>query len=220
MNSRGVPARSPTTSNSTRSLATSLGEIDQAVAIYEELQVITEPRTRAKEQIAYVAAERIENAAAYSGALELMPPWPSDIGNCVVCHSWSAPVPMDSLYSLAPISTTDIPSTALAKPIGDLGMGKRPPEPSRRNAAPEPEPDANAIRKEAFELFLAKCMPCHSYGGEAGHLLMLDDEGAAQAKAVRILERTEAGEMPPDGALAPEEVEVLRAWKAEVEAAN
>jgi hypothetical protein len=94
-----------------------LGEVDAARPIHEELTHIREPYTRPKEQIAFVSAERLAHAAEYAGRMELMPPWPSDAGNCVVCHSWTADVPMDSLYALEPIGVQDIPRRRAAKPI-------------------------------------------------------------------------------------------------------
>jgi len=90
----------------------------EARVIYEELTQIEGPRTRAKELIAHVASERLRNLDAYLGEMKLMPPWPSDVGNCVVCHAWSSDVPLDSLYSIEAIRLTDVPSQALAKPIG------------------------------------------------------------------------------------------------------
>lgn len=89
----------------------------EARVIYAELTQIEGPRTRAKELIAYVAGERLRNLDAYLGEIKLMPPWPSDVGNCVVCHAWSSEVPLDSLYSIETIRLGDIPSQALPKPI-------------------------------------------------------------------------------------------------------
>jgi hypothetical protein len=94
-----------------------LGDVEAARPIHEELTTIREPYTRPKEQIAYVSAERLANAKAYAGRMELMPPWPSDAGNCVVCHSWTADVPMDSLWALEPIRVEDIPRRRAPDPI-------------------------------------------------------------------------------------------------------
>jgi len=76
-----------------------LEQPDKAAPIHRELTEIREPATRAKEQIAEVSAERLEHADRYVGDMDLMPPWPSDVGNCVVCHAWTRDVPMDSLYT-------------------------------------------------------------------------------------------------------------------------
>ena len=76
-----------------------LEQPDNAAPIHRELTEIREPVTRAKEQIAEVSAERLEYADRYVGDMDLMPPWPSDVGNCVVCHAWTRDVPMDSLYT-------------------------------------------------------------------------------------------------------------------------
>ncbi|MEM6293269.1 MAG: hypothetical protein AAGA54_18500 [Myxococcota bacterium] len=92
---------------------TVLERLDEARPIYEELQTIRPPRTRAKEQVAYVAAERLRNLDDYAGEMKLMPPWPSDIGNCVVCHAYTSDVPLTSLYAVEPIVLDDIPRGAL-----------------------------------------------------------------------------------------------------------
>lgn len=76
-----------------------LGRLDEARALHGELTTVHPPLTRAKEQIAEVSAERVEHAERYSGQMRLMPPWPSDVGNCVVCHAWTRDVPLDSLYT-------------------------------------------------------------------------------------------------------------------------
>jgi len=93
---------------------TVLERLDDARGIYAELSAIRPPRTRAKEQVAYVAAERLRNLDAYAGEMDLMPPWPSDVGNCVVCHSYGADVPMTSLYALEPITLQMIPRGDIA----------------------------------------------------------------------------------------------------------
>lgn len=76
-----------------------LEQLEQAATIHRELTQPRTPLTRAKSQIAEVSAERLRNAQRYSGEMDLMPPWPSDVGNCVVCHAWTRDVPMDSLYT-------------------------------------------------------------------------------------------------------------------------
>ncbi len=88
---------------------TVLERLDEARAIYGELSAIRAPRTRAKEQVAFISAERLRNLERYAGEMNLMPPWPSDVGNCVVCHSYDADVPLTSLYSLEPITLDAIP---------------------------------------------------------------------------------------------------------------
>ena len=42
--------------------------------------------------------ERLANLEAYAGDVKLMPPWPSDAANCVVCHASRAEVSEASLY--------------------------------------------------------------------------------------------------------------------------
>ncbi len=93
---------------------TVLERLDEARAIYGELQTIRSPRTRAKEQVAFVSAERLRNLDRYAGDMDLMPPWPSDVGNCVVCHAYDADVPMTSLHAIEPITLDDIPRGVLA----------------------------------------------------------------------------------------------------------
>lgn len=88
---------------------TVLERLDEARALYAELTVVREPRTRAKEQVAYVSAERLRNLDRYAGDMDLMPPWPSDVGNCVVCHSYDADVPMTSLHAVEVITLDDVP---------------------------------------------------------------------------------------------------------------
>ena len=96
-----------------------LDRADAAAPIYEELRTIRPPVTRAKEQIAHVASERLSGLAHYAGSMELMPPWPSDVGNCVVCHAYTSDVPLTSLHVRAPIRLDDIPSAARPKPIAE-----------------------------------------------------------------------------------------------------
>lgn len=96
---------------------TVLEQPDKARPIYEELGEVRGTVTRAKEQIAYVSAERLRNLDRYVGDMDLMPPWPGDVANCVVCHSWTADVSMRSLHSLEPIDISEIPSRATNKPV-------------------------------------------------------------------------------------------------------
>jgi hypothetical protein len=94
-----------------------LRRVAEARAIYEELVQVAEPYTRPKEQIAFVAAERLRNAERYAGQERLMPPWPSDQANCIVCHAWTADIAMASLYTLEPIAIEDIPRRRAAAPL-------------------------------------------------------------------------------------------------------
>ncbi len=93
---------------------TVLERIGEAQEIYRELSQIRTPRTRAKEQVAFVSAERLRNLDHYAGEMDLMPPWPSDVGNCVVCHSYDADVPMTSLHAIEPLTLDDVPRGQLA----------------------------------------------------------------------------------------------------------
>lgn len=94
-----------------------LGRVAEAETIYEELTTIGEPYTRAKEQIAYVAAERLGKADTYAGKMELMPPWPSDGGNCIVCHAFGSDIPMNTLYAEPPIEIDQIPRREAAPAV-------------------------------------------------------------------------------------------------------
>jgi hypothetical protein len=168
-----------------------LGRPHDAQAIYEELTQIDAPRTRPKELIAYVASERLRNLDRYVGDMRLMPPWPSDVGNCVVCHAWSSDVPLDSLYSVEPIRLDDVPSQAQDMPIVRVVGRER-----------LPEAVAAVIERE--------CGPCHFAGGE----IDLSHADAVIERAQMIGERVEAGEMPPDQPLGAAERAAIRAWIA------
>lgn len=171
---------------------TVLGEAARARAIYGELSSIAGVRTRAKEQIAFVATERLRHLDAYLGDMDLMPPWPSDVGNCVVCHSYTADVPLTSLVTLRPLSNDDIPSRAVAKPV---------------SAALEVPPAVRATLDE-------HCVSCHRRGGAAeAEADFTSDEGVLR-RVRRIHHRIAAGEMPPGGSLPAAERRVLMDWGA------
>jgi hypothetical protein len=93
-----------------------LDRLEEAAAIHRELARIEPPVTRAKELIAAVSAERLRNAARYAGEMDLMPPWPSDVANCVVCHSYTSEVSLQSLHAIEAIRLADVPTTAVPKP--------------------------------------------------------------------------------------------------------
>ncbi|HET6584485.1 MAG TPA: hypothetical protein VFG69_13580 [Nannocystaceae bacterium] len=94
-----------------------LDRVAEAEAIYRELTTIVPPVTRAKELVAAVSAERLRNVEHYRGEMELMPPWPSDVANCVVCHSYTSEVSLQSLHVREPIRLADVPTAAVPKPI-------------------------------------------------------------------------------------------------------
>jgi tetratricopeptide (TPR) repeat protein len=178
----------------------------EARGIYEELAQISEPRTRAKELIAHVSKERLRNLDDYVGEMKLMPPWPSDVGNCVVCHAWSSEVPLDSLYSIEPVRLEDVPSQAQARPmVGMLGSD----EPARIVGREQlPEAVADVLERE--------CGPCHFAGGEVVDLLDISHAETAIERARAIGERVEAGEMPPDAGLSERERAAILEWVAGV----
>ncbi|PRP93525.1 hypothetical protein [Enhygromyxa salina] len=174
-----------------------------ARVIYAELAVIREPRTRAKELIAHVAAERLRNFDAYVGEMRLMPPWPSDVSNCVVCHAWSSDVGLGSLYSVEDVRLSDVPSQAQYKPIlGSLAPGRAGGEIAGRQRLPDAV--AGLIERE--------CSPCHFEAGEVAELLDLSDADAIERSAALIEARVSAGEMPPDRGLSGDDRAVIRAW--------
>jgi hypothetical protein len=182
---------------------TVLERVGEARVIYEELAAITGPRTRAKELIAHVSEERLRNLDAYAGDMRLMPPWPSDVGNCVVCHAWSSEVPLTSLYSLEPIRLDDVPSKAEYKPVRAIGAEEDAVVAIRGR---ERLPEAVAVAIEA------ECGPCHFAGGEVVEMLDLSDVDRILERAVLIDERVASGEMPPDGALSAEQMAAFRSW--------
>jgi hypothetical protein len=168
----------------------------EARVIYEELAQITGPRTRAKELIAHVSAERLRNLDDYVGEMKLMPPWPSDVGNCVVCHAWSSEVPLDSLYSIEPIRLEDVPSRAQERPLPKVQQIVE------RERLPE----------EVAAVLEGECGPCHFAEGEVVDMLDLSQADVVIRRAAVIGERIEAGEMPPDEPLSERERTAVRAW--------
>jgi hypothetical protein len=96
-----------------------LGEAAQAQPIYEELATVREPVTRGKELIAAASAHRLAHLPAYAGRMELVPPWPSDVGNCIVCHAYTGELPEATFY-VAPgleVELRATPSRALPRPV-------------------------------------------------------------------------------------------------------
>jgi hypothetical protein len=188
-----------------------LGETEPAREIYAELATITGPRTRAKELIAHVAAERLRNFDAYVGEMRLMPPWPSDVGNCVVCHAWNAEVPLDSLWAIEPIRAQDVPSKAEYKPVGDWLLGEAPSAGEWKIAGREQLPEAVA------GLIERECGPCHFPGGEVVDMLDLSNVERVIRAAEWIDRRVGAGDMPPDGGLSEGDRAIVRDWAAGVQ---
>ena len=134
-----------------------------------------------------------------------MPPWPSDVGNCVVCHAWSSEVGLDSLVTVEPIRLEDVPSQAQMKPLRSEDNGS-PPNITGREQLPE----------GVAALFESECGPCHFAGGEVADVLDFSNVETIQRRATNVLERVEAGEMPPDGGLSDDQRAVLRTWAADL----
>lgn len=84
-----------------------LKQPQRAAEIYRELITVRDPPTPARRQIASASAHRLEYLDLYSGRMELMPPWPSDVGNCIVCHAHRAPVPTATFFHLRPVRWDD-----------------------------------------------------------------------------------------------------------------
>lgn len=182
----------------------------EAAAIYTELAQLDGPRagarTRAKELIAHVSEERLRNLDSYVGEMKLMPPWPSDVGNCVVCHAWSSDVPLDSLYSLEPIRLSDVPSQAQDKPVrvDEAAPVKPPVKPTIAGR--------ERLPADVAALLEAECGPCHFGGGEVVDTLDLSRAEVVLERAILIDERVGAGEMPPDHGLSEADRAVIHAW--------
>ncbi|NVB38775.1 hypothetical protein G6O69_13120 [Pseudenhygromyxa sp. WMMC2535] len=201
---------------------TVLGRADMARPIYEELARLESdraPRTRAKELIAHVSGERLRNLDSYLGEMKLMPPWPSDIGNCVVCHAWNAEIPLDSLYALDPLRAEDVPSRAEPTPLSKLigEAGGREGEGDEAGEAGE-EGVTIAGREQLPEALAAlvedTCSPCHFPGGEVADLLDLSRAEAVIGAATWIDERVAAGEMPPGDGLDEDARARVHEWAA------
>ncbi len=173
-----------------------LGQLESARPIYRTLTEVSEPVTRAKQQIAYVAAERLRNLERYSGKFELMPPWPSDVGNCVVCHAYTGDVPLTTLYSLEPITLDDMPAGTANKPVG--------------GHAGVPVSSENAVVPAEVRAVVDRvCLACHV--GGAGPIGLAG--GAALARHRAAIGRViAAGTMPPKTPLPEGEREILLRW--------
>jgi len=164
---------------------TVLGEVAPAREIYTELAERS-LQTRAQEQIAYVSAERLRNHAEYLGKHELMPPWPSDVGNCVVCHAYTSDVPLTSLHSVEPLRLSDIPTRARSKPVA-----------------------SGPVPSELRALVEQHCTRCHRRGAAAEAAGDFTSDEAVLARARAIRRRVEDGEMPPDRPLPPAFIEAF-----------
>ncbi|KIG17917.1 hypothetical protein DB30_02345 [Enhygromyxa salina] len=181
----------------------------EARELYAELAVIHEPRTRAKELIAHVASERLRNFDAYVGEMRLMPPWPSDVSNCVVCHAWSSDVGLESLYAVEEIRLSDVPSQAQYQPVASL--------PGPPVGKPSVIAGRERLPGDVASLIEGNCAPCHFTRADVTQLLDLSDAKEIERNAARIDARVGAGEMPPKRGLEPDERAVIRAWAVGLE---
>lgn len=76
-----------------------LGNVERARELYEQLRKPREPVNPARKLVAEVSTERLAQAETYAGDMRLMPPWPSDVGNCIICHAGTAEIPRSSLFT-------------------------------------------------------------------------------------------------------------------------
>lgn len=171
---------------------------EQAQAIYRELAAIRPPVTRAKELVATVSQHRLDNLDKYRGELDLMPPWPSDVGNCVVCHSYTGDLPENTLFVHEPLALTQLPTAATAKPIDVTHV---------RTMVGSPR------EFEMFaEVMALKCGECHFAGGRASGVLDLTRYDDARDHVSEIADAIETGTMPPEQPLTAEEQQIIVDW--------
>lgn len=161
-----------------------LGERAAASELYAEMACSSPPATRGKALIAEAAKYRLAHLDEYAHDLELMPPWPSDGGNCIVCHAWTGDVPLSSFHAHGTID--------FAAAVDGRSWSARPAPMLTRNPRPEmklaPELRASLDRH---------CAPCHLRGGEAVATLDLANPMIVRQHANVLLESMQAGRMPP-----------------------
>jgi len=168
---------------------------DRAAAIYRELASLRGEPTRGKELVAAVSEHRLEHLDAYAGETELMPPWPSDVGNCIVCHAYTGQLPDHTLYIAEGLSLdlAATPTEAEPRPVGSI---------VDRGSEGEGDADADDPLDRA-------CGGCHAPGGRSHHILDTSDHAAVVARRSAVIEAVESGWMPPDRTLPSAEREAL-----------
>lgn len=169
-----------------------LGNEARARAIYEELVSVREPATRGKELIAAASEHRLAHLPEYAGRTELMPPWPSDVGNCIVCHAYTSDLPVNTFY-VAPGLQVDLrarESHAVDRPVLE-------------------RPLDGGAQEASDDLLSRRCGACHGEGGRAQHVLDLADASVVASARPQLLEVIEAGTMPPDRTLTDDERRAL-----------
>ncbi|GEM_PF-2165949 len=183
-----------------------LGELEQAAQIHRELSVAGDPVTRPKEQIALVSQERLKNAQRYRGDMRLMPPWPSDEANCIVCHSYTAEISISTLHSLETIDFGG-PTAAVAKPFlgsDDDGL--------RRRATVVEKSQSLEVPVAVRALLRRRCAPCHYPGGTVAGRADFSRDAGIVAAGEWIWRHTKRGTMPPRQPLSSDEVGVIEEW--------
>ncbi len=172
-----------------------LGDEEQARAIYAELVSVREPITSGKELIAAASEHRLAHLPEYAGRTELMPPWPSDVGNCIVCHAYTSDLPVNTLY-VAPGLHVDLhakASRAVARPV----LEREPTSPGEPATRPGSSP------------LVSECRGCHVYGGRAYHILDVANPSAVLHARAQIIAAIESGTMPPDRTLSAAQRQAL-----------
>ncbi|MEE9381853.1 MAG: hypothetical protein V3V08_00365 [Nannocystaceae bacterium] len=176
----------------------------QARQIYQELARVRSPRTRAKELIAAVSEHRLAYLGSYRGDLRLMPPWPSDVGNCVVCHSYTGEIPEHSLRVHSPLHLDRLPTAAVPKPA----------DTARLVAAKivTIATDYPATAAPLLALIRLRCASCHFPGGRAAGTIDLSRYKSVMHQADAISETVADGTMPPTTPLSTDERRTLSEW--------
>ncbi|MCA9711272.1 MAG: c-type cytochrome, partial [Myxococcales bacterium] len=146
---------------------------------------------------------------AYAGRKALMPPWPSDVGNCIVCHAYTGQLPQNTLW-VAPGLQLDLAATPTRAQPRPVAARVPAPEPAPEPAGPE------GAAEDPSDPLTRTCGECHSPTGRAGHILELHDPTAVSAAVSRardaIVEAIASGSMPPDRTLPADEREALQRY--------
>ncbi len=83
-------------------------EDQRAAETYRELiELEGQPDTRVRRQIVALAQHRLAHLDTYSGALELLPPWPAGVSGCVGCHATETALPTDDLFVAPELRVAD-----------------------------------------------------------------------------------------------------------------
>ncbi len=183
---------------------TILKEKNSASKIYQELSEIP-PETMAKQQIAEVSRERLQHLDQYLGNMKLMPPWPSEAGNCVICHAKKAEVSIHTLYTKESFVTAP-PKEFPKHPKSNFDAKK----------CTSKEPSQAPIPEGLNDFLHNHCSPCHFPGGRMHDLIPLDDSALVRGCSEEILETVDEDVMPPQVPLIGSEKQRLMSWIQEL----